>query len=306
MKFKKSFLLNMSKSMFLLLTIFNLFAQTGYSAPGGSWQPATKSCNGVNVLAVVNSYDFYAWQVAYQSRGINGQIADPSYAYVYTDPAANEKYTASEWMLSKQNLILLPVLVNKFSAVRDNNDVKLDWTTSNEVNSDRSIIERSTDGSRFSSLKEIEAAGNSNTEIRYSHLDASLPTSTYVFYRLSQRDKNGKVQIMGIKKVYLGSQGYEIALYPTVVSGTVNIEIQGSVNDQITVQIVDMAGRQSSQYVIAPRQNLLAVNTDKLSKGMYIIQVSGRGKNQTSKFDKQWTNRVYMLPAGSPPGLFMS
>jgi hypothetical protein len=228
-----------------------------------------------------------AWSVAYQTRGTNGQIANPTYAYVYRDPVSLEQYTAYEWMINKQNLLLLPVLVDRFSAVRENNGVRLDWSTSSEINSDKFIIERSTDGTSFSLLKEIDAAGNSSSQIKYTHMDGNLPASTYVYYRLSQRDKNGKLQIIGIKKIYLGNQGYEIAIYPTVATSTVNIEIQGTVNEQITVQVVDMAGRQLSQHIIAPRQNRLTINTDKLSKGMYIVQVSGGGKNQTSKFIKQ-------------------
>jgi hypothetical protein len=108
-----------------------------------------------------------------------------------------------------------------------------------------------------------------------------------VYYRLSQRDINGKLQIIGIKKIYLGSKGYEIAMYPSIATTSVNVEIQGTVNEAITVRVVDLAGRQVSQHIMAPRQNRLTINTDKLSKGMYIVQVSGGGKSETSKFVKQ-------------------
>lgn len=228
-----------------------------------------------------------AWSVAYQTRGTNGQIANPTYAYVYTDPVSLEKYTAFEWMINKQNLLLLPVLVDRFTATRENNGVKLDWSTSTEVNSDKFILERSTDGTGFQLLKEIDAAGNSNTQKKYTYLDGNLPQSMYVYYRLSQRDMNGKLQIIGTKKIYLGSKGYEIAMYPSIATTSVNVEIQGIVNEAITVRVVDLAGRQVSQHIMAPRQNRLTINTDKLSKGMYIVQVSGAGKSETSKFVKQ-------------------
>jgi hypothetical protein len=233
--------------------------------------------------------DHNAWTIAYQTRGSDGQIPATSGTrfYTYTDPVSLERYTTYEWMISRQNLRLLPVAVSSFTATRENNGVKLAWSTSTEINSDKFIIERSTNGTSFSLLTEVAATGNSNTTVRYSHLDANLPQSTYVYYRLSQRDKNGKLQIIGVKKVYLGGQGYEIAIYPTVATSTVNIEIQGSVNEPITVNVVDMAGRQLSQHVIAPRQNRLTINTDKLSKGMYIVQINGGGKTQTSKFVKQ-------------------
>lgn len=234
--------------------------------------------------------DHNAWTVAYQTRGTNGEIptqSNGSRLYVYTDPVSLEKYTTYEWMISKQNLTLLPVTVSSFTATRENNGVKLAWSTATEINSDKFILERSTNGTSFSLLTEIAAAGNSNTAVKYSHLDADLPQSTYVYYRLSQRDKNGKLQIIGIKKIYIGGQGYEIAIYPTVATSTVNIEIQGAVNEAITVRVVDLAGRQVSQHIMAPRQNRLTINTDKLSKGMYIVQVSGGGKSETSKFVKQ-------------------
>lgn len=233
--------------------------------------------------------DHNAWTIAYQTRGTNGHIPTTSGTrlYVYTDPVSLEQYTTYEWMINKQNLTLLPVTLSSFTATRENNGVRLAWSTSTEINSEKFIVERSTNGTNFSLLTEVAAAGNSSTTIRYSHLDASLPQSTYAYYRLSQRDKNGKLQILGIRKIYLGSQGYEVAIYPTVANSTVNIEIQGTVNEQITVQVVDMAGRQLSQHIIAPRQNRLTINTDKLSKGMYIVQINGGGKTLTSKFMKQ-------------------
>jgi hypothetical protein len=227
-----------------------------------------------------------AWTYAYSTRyQKSGQfVAD---WYPYTDPISNEKYTVYEWMLTKQNLSLLPVSVVSFVAQRVNNGVNLSWVTEQEVNSDLFILERSVNGKDFSALTTMKAAGNSTIRKQYGYLDANLPDAMYVYYRLSQRDKNGQLQIIGVKKVFLGAQGFEISVYPSVVTSTVNVEVQGLVNEQLTVRVMDLTGRQLQQHVIAPRQNRLTINTDKLSKGMYIVQVNGTGKNQTTKFIKQ-------------------
>jgi hypothetical protein len=209
--------------------------------------------------------------------------------FVDTPASGNpEKYTLYEWFLINQNLASpLPVLLKEFTATRVNGAVELDWKTSTEINSSYFTLERSVDGQNFSPLAKIDAAGNSVTEKKYQYTDNSLPGSAYVYYRLSQTDKDGKKQIFGIRKVFIGSNGFELKVFPTLTTGTLNVEVQGLTSDPINVRIVDLSGKVLMQQLIAPRVNRMTLNVSRLAKGMYVLQADNSVHRFTTKFIKQ-------------------
>jgi hypothetical protein len=210
---------------------------------------------------------------------------------VFVDTPASgtpEKYTLYEWFLLNQNMASpLPVLLKTFTATRINNTVELDWTTSTEINSSYFTLERSIDGMNFNQLAKVDAAGNSVTEKKYNWIDRDLPASGYVYYRLSQIDKDGKKQIFGIRKVFIGNNGFELKVFPTLTTGTLNIEVQGVTSDAMTIRVVDLSGKLLMQQRLAPRQNRLTMNVNHLARGMYILQADNNVYQYTTKFIKQ-------------------
>ena len=65
----------------------------------------------------------------------------------------------------------LPVQLTSFSGRYSGGKVLLDWQTSQEMNSDRFELFRSTDGLDFIKVANIKSAGNSNSVRNYSHQD---------------------------------------------------------------------------------------------------------------------------------------
>ncbi len=227
------------------------------------------------------------WHIAYRTDNADWRTTPA----VFVDtPATNsyEKYTLYEWFLLYQNLASpLPVLLKTFTATRINNTVELDWITSTEINSSYFTLERSVDGMNFSYLAKVDAAGNAVTEKKYKHVDNSLPGSPYVYYRLSQTDKDGKKQIFGIRKVFIGNNGFELRVFPTLTTGTLNVEVQGVSSDPMNIRVVDLSGKILMKQVIAPRQNRLTMDVSRLAKGMYILQADNSVHRFTTKFIKQ-------------------
>jgi hypothetical protein len=227
------------------------------------------------------------WQIAYRTDNADWR----STPAVFVDTVSNnnyEKYTLYEWFLLYQNLASpLPVLLKTFTATRINNTVELDWITSTEINSSYFTLERSVDGMNFSQLAKVDAAGNSVTEKKYRYVDGNLPGSPYVYYRLSQTDKDGKKQIFGIRKVFIGNNGFELRVFPTLTNSTLNIEVQGVSSDPMSIRVVDLSGKILMKQVIAPRQNRLTMDVSRLAKGMYILQADNSVHRFTTKFIKQ-------------------
>src|SRR6202035_5154257 len=66
--------------------------------------------------------------------------------------------------------IPLPLLLESFTATRVDTKGLLQWTTSQEVNSDKFIIEKSTDANHYNAIGTVKAQGNSSTTSNYQFI----------------------------------------------------------------------------------------------------------------------------------------
>lgn len=224
-----------------------------------------------------------AWTRAYPTRFGNALNGLP----VYTDPVTGDGFTLYEWLLLHRNsLIVLPVNVASFTATRTNNGVELVWVTSTESNSKEFIIERSEDGNNYSLLQTMPAAGNSTTNKRYAFEDLQVPNTNFVYYRLSQKDRDGSLRVIGVKKVFIGVKGFAAKVYPTVASSTVMVDLQQMFGSTTRVRVTDASGRALMQLNIPARTPRMEVNVSKLAKGVYFMELNNEGYRSTLKFIK--------------------
>jgi hypothetical protein len=88
----------------------------------------------------------------------------------------------------------LPIKLSNFSAqISKSNSVILNWTSEVELSSYKYVIEKSTDGKKFSDIGEIKAAGSSNKAIKYNFADINF-NGGISYFRLKQVDIDGKVE----------------------------------------------------------------------------------------------------------------
>lgn len=215
-----------------------------------------------------------AWTVGY----------DPA-SNVYTDGFNN--YNMYEWLLLNVRSSLLPVSLQSFGARRSGNGALVEWSTSTESNSGYFTLERSLDGTNFKEIARINAAGNSTTVKSYNHFDTEIPSFGYAYYRLRQTDKDGKTQYFGVRKLFLGNQGFELKLFPTLTSSSLNIDIQGVNRQEIKLRVVDLSGKLLLESSVPARQQRASVNVSRLAPGVYILQATSDGYAQGHKFIKQ-------------------
>jgi hypothetical protein len=224
-----------------------------------------------------------AWYRAYPARFGDDLVRLP----VYTDPVSGENFTVYEWMLlHRNNLVLLPVNVSSFTATRQNTGVELVWVTSTESNSKEFLVERSEDGNNYKPLQRLPAAGNSSTNRRYAYEDLQVPNTNFVYYRLSQLDRDGAMRVIGVKKVFIGVKGFAAKLYPTVANSTVMVDLQQSFNAPMGIRVFDASGRSLMQQTIPARTPRMQVNVSKLAKGVYFMELNNEGYRSTLKFIK--------------------
>ncbi|WP_299820629.1 T9SS type A sorting domain-containing protein [uncultured Pontibacter sp.] len=180
----------------------------------------------------------------------------------------------------------LPVTLISFTARVTKAGVVLDWATATEQNNDYFIIERSLDGRNFVQLNQVDGAGNSNSRINYTYLDATAPMGT-VYYRLKQVDFDGKSDYSKMVAVEVQKQAEaSIMLYPNPAADVANLDLTTMPAGTCTVRVISMNGRVVQQFKVqAGAVNQLDVAT--LATGKYVLQVQGAQHYQVISFIKK-------------------
>jgi hypothetical protein len=87
--------------------------------------------------------------------------------------------------------VLLPIDLISFEGIVNNGNIKLNWTTSTEINNDYFTIEKSCDLENFNVLDVVNSIHDSYQLTNYSLFDNS-PCRGTTYYRLKQTDFDGK------------------------------------------------------------------------------------------------------------------
>ncbi|MEO8665598.1 MAG: T9SS type A sorting domain-containing protein [Ignavibacteria bacterium] len=141
----------------------------------------------------------------------------------------------------------LPVELASFSSEVSANNVKLNWTTSNEFNNSGFGIERKlSDQSEWKNLSFVPGFGTSNGLNQYSYLDRNLNTGKYD-YRLKQIDYNGNYQYYGLdNEAVIGTplQFYLSQNYPNPFNPSTKISYEVPADGIISVKVFDIIGKE--------------------------------------------------------------
>jgi hypothetical protein len=138
----------------------------------------------------VNNYNGSAWSQ------VTSATNDATNNYVLTNALSSA--TLREITLASSSSPL-PVEWLDFTATKQQNDVLLEWSTAQEMNTQDFVVQHSIDGEVFTNLH-TQAAGNSSTIQEYNYVHTS-PVIGYNYYRIHQRDMNGESAYSEIRKV---------------------------------------------------------------------------------------------------------
>ena len=116
----------------------------------------------------------------------------------------------------------LPVELSRFEATTESENVRLDWTTVSEEESDYFEIERSNDGNDFEMIGKLEAQGRSSEKIDYHTYD-EMPYKGFNYYRLKQVDQDGKFEYSEVVSVYFSVTLFEV--YPTFINTDESLKV---------------------------------------------------------------------------------
>lgn len=168
---------------------------------------------------------------------------------------------------------VVPVGLLSFTAQRNARVNRLGWTTTQEINTDKFIVEHSTDGRNFTAIGEVVAAGSSSADINYSFIDYA-PAMGVNFYRLKVIERNGSTKLSNVRSVRNEGTA-DIAVYPNPVKDRMLINITSDRIDKAVVTISDMNGKlvQIKTNAITEGSNYITLNTAAMGRGTYIVKI---------------------------------
>jgi glucose/arabinose dehydrogenase len=189
------------------------------------------------------------------------------------------------------DLITLPVNLLTFKGSLQGDDGFLQWQTAQETNTAHFVIERSLDGTNFSSVGTVTASGNSTSTIDYSYLDndiTSLPV-TLVYYRLRMVDIDGQFSYSKVVTIQLPFVAGRVSVLPNPVINKAKVTIFAAAGGRVQWRLVDNSGRiiMNGTEQVSQGNNQFDVNMSKLTAGMYYLTLTGAGIDQNIKLQKQ-------------------
>ncbi len=137
----------------------------------------------------------------------------------------------------------LPISLISFTASLNTDKVLVDWSTAQEQNNKYFTVERSEDGIHFNMLGKINGTGTSYLSKDYRYTDYS-PAQGINYYRLSQTDYDGHVTYFDTRIInYKPGKNFTAGII-NVSNGNIKIMINSSKNDNISMKIADISGKE--------------------------------------------------------------
>jgi len=210
--------------------------------------------------------------------GTKWNIKDP----VNTGP--NETFTSTSITdfpdnhdFSAGGQTVLPLILLSFLGELEGSNVRVTWTTANDINNDFFTVERSKDGFNFDEVAIIPGNGTSMQTNNYSCTDLDPYTGTS-YYRLKQTDFNGNYRYfapISISLSNLATIPFKIYPNPVLAGQKLNIEMsEDSKNEEVLVVLFNQWGQEVYSKIVITSNDAVpyAIDVDnKLPGGVYFV-----------------------------------
>jgi len=174
----------------------------------------------------------------------------------------------------------LPVTLTSFGATRQaSGAVQVAWATASEKHSAYFEVQRSLNGSTFTTIAKVAAQGTTTQAHTYASLDQVAPAAK-LYYRLHQVDTDGKAYFSSVVTLAATEAAATLNLYPNPAH--TYLTVAAAAGEE--AQVIDLAGR-VLQTTTLPASGQLSVEA--LPAGTYLLRVQLGGQPRTLRFNKE-------------------
>ncbi len=167
---------------------------------------------------------------------------------------------------------VLPVKFIGFNVVRKNSDVLVQWSTAEESNSSHFEIQRSDNGTVWTTSGTVAAAGNSNTIKSYSFTDRT-PINNIAYYRIRQVDFDGFAYLTAVRVIKNGNATTDIKIHGNTGSAVI-VHFEKQVEGKVMVKLVSLGGHTIARMALNNPLGQVMVPVTNASQGIYVVTVN--------------------------------
>ena len=171
----------------------------------------------------------------------------------------------------------------KVTAIKKTNDKKLQLSwTDNSNNESGFIIYRSTDGTNYSVID--SAAANAT-----SYLDTALAPNTTFYYQVAAWNASGvsskttAANAVTYSGIAANIEATEFNIFPNPSTGTFNLTFSKGTGEETSILMRDELGKVVYSSKLASGTQSMQMDLNHLSKGMYILSLTGANYNSIHK-----------------------
>lgn len=264
-----------------------VYSKNGFTAPADSTDVPTATFASPIVLGQDNTGTTTNYRLAFNgANGVNIAAGQTLTFRIYNSCGSTS--TGRYGKLKNVFVVglstaVLPLDVTSFTVIKEGGLVKINWTTSNEVNTQSFVVEKSTNGNNFTAIGTVGA--NNKAGINTYHFSDVSALANLTYYRLKMVDKDGAFTYS--KVVVINSQlTAKFIAYPNPTSNVISL-VHPKVNTTANVKIIGVNGRVmfAKAITVGITQSLLDVSV--LPPGNYTILFDAENTHLKTVFVKQ-------------------
>ncbi len=186
------------------------------------------------------------------------------------------------------NNTLLSVKQLTLTADVSGTDVTLHWNTSNELNVNKYVVERSTDNKLFTTIGSAVSKGNGNYAYQATD-NISAIAAAVIYYRIKEMDMNGNIHYSATVSVN-SKQVSKVTVTPNPFVSYIQVQTPAVKNEKATLRIVNAGGQviYTKDVQLAQGQNSFTIDgLGNTAKGMYFFELQKDNGITREKIMKQ-------------------
>jgi len=181
----------------------------------------------------------------------------------------------------------LPVHFTSFNGRVKDGQSFLTWTTAEEQNNSYFEVQKSTNGSNYTSIGKVTPKGGLNNQ--YDFTDGSTLASVN-YYRLKQVDLDGRSMFSKVLILRSNLEKFSVKAGPNPFAGNISLFYQLEKEEALQIRLYDQGGRTVKQYTTRGGAGVNTYNiTDlnNLPKGNYTLELTGETVKHRQQVIKQ-------------------
>jgi hypothetical protein len=198
------------------------------------------------------------------------------YYFVIIVQADGNKIVSSPIWYTRSDLALPVTLINfSGSWSADKKDAMLTWATAREINTQKFIIQRSTDdGTSWDDIGTINASGNSNFNQHYSFTDRQPKSANWYRLKMIDADNEYSYSKLVILTTATANSIY-YSVYPNPATDFITIASSSLQPQPVRIQVLDNIGRMiSSQQLMTSKATPAVLPVKGYKPGLYYIIIN--------------------------------